>query len=275
MRIDAHQHFWEYNPIKHSWISDEMSSIRKDFSPADLSPILISQHLDGCIAVQADETDQETKYLLDLSDEYEFIKGVVGWSDLKKTSTLENLKSDQRHPKLVGFRCIMQGQPDEMYLKNKVFQENLAVLSTMDYTYDLLIYHYQLPSLIQFVDQLPDNRLILDHLGKPDIKGHEIKEWKENIRILAAHPKIYCKLSGMITEADYMRWTSDDIVPYLDVVGEYFGTDRLCFGSDWPVCLVAGSYEKMMHVVEKWSDQFSSEVKNNIFGNNTERFYKI
>lgn len=275
MRIDAHQHFWKYTPATHGWINDEMSVIRKDFLPNDLEPILSKHHIDGTIAVQADESINETAFLLSLSEKHDFIKAVVGWIDLRSTEVNDQLAYYKQFKKLVGFRCIMQGQPDEAYLSNTNFIKNLNSLKEFNYTYDLLVYHHQLPSLLKLIDKVPENKLILDHIGKPNIKEKKFSKWKENIFELAKHPGIYCKLSGMITEANYSTWIYDDIVPYMDVVGEAFGTDRICFGSDWPVCLVAGQYDKMIGVVEKWASQLNSKTQEQIFGLNTCTFYNI
>jgi L-fuconolactonase len=275
MRIDAHQHFWRYHPHTHGWINDEMAVIRKDFLPEDLLPILKTHQIDGCIAVQADESRAENEMLLSLAEQYPFIKGVVGWADLQSAKFNEEIESYSHLNKLVGFRCIMQGKEDKLYLKNDTFIQNVALLAKVNYTYDLLIYHDQLPSLIQFVEQLPDNKLILDHIGKPNIRLHDFRSWKENIIEIAQHPHIYCKLSGMITEADFKQWKYEDILPYMDAVGEAFGIDRICFGSDWPVCLVAGSYERMIHVAEKWSSQLSANEREKIFGKNTIKFYNL
>ena len=275
MRIDAHQHFWKYDPANHGWINDEMAIIRKDFLPNDLQPILAKHNIDGTIAVQADETIDETRFLLELSEKHGFIKGVVGWIDLRSTQVYDQLANYKQFKKLVGFRCIMQGQPDEAYLTNEMFVNNLALLNDFDYTYDLLVYHHQLPSLLECVERLPENRLILDHIGKPDIKRKNFSKWRENIFKLAKHQRIYCKLSGMITEANYTNWDYEDIVPYMDAVGEAFGTDRICYGSDWPVCLVAGKYDKMIEVVEKWGSQLTTKEYEQLFGLNTCRFYKI
>lgn len=275
MRIDAHQHFWRYHPHSHGWINDEMAFIRKDFLPEDLLPILKAHQIEGCIAVQADESKEENEMLLSLAGQYSFIKGVVGWVDLLSPNFNEEISSYLNSEKLVGFRCIMQGKEDEIYLKNETFIQHVALLAKLNYTYDLLVYHHQLPSLIKFVDRLPDNKLILDHIGKPNIRQKDFRSWKENISQIAKHPHIYCKLSGMITEADYTQWRYEDIVPYMDAVGEAFGTDRICFGSDWPVCLVAGSYERMIQVAEKWSSQLSVIEQENIFGKNTIKFYNI
>jgi len=275
MRIDAHQHFWQYDPDRHRWINDEMSAIRRDFFPGDLATILKTLQIDGTIAVQADETMVETTFLLDLAAKNDFIKAVVGWTDLHSLELENTLYNFKGIEKLAGFRCVMQGAPDEKYLRNDLFANNLKKLAEHGYTYDLLVYHNQLPALISMTEKLPDNQLILDHIGKPDIRNNQFQTWKEQIKILAKHPGIYCKLSGMVTEANYSKWTYDDLLPYLETSAEYFGLDRICFGSDWPVCLVAGSYNKVYEVIEKFVHQLSKSDQEKIFGLNTLQFYKI
>ncbi len=275
MRIDAHQHFWNHDPIKHFWINDDMKVIKRDFSPGDLAPLLKESKFDGTIAVQADETMAETTFLLDLARKNDYIKAVVGWVDLRKEAVEEDLLMLKSQQKLAGFRCIMQGTEDEAFLKNRLFIQNVSRLNQFDFTYDLLVFHYQMESLVRFTDKLQDNRLILDHIGKPDIKNKQIKQWKEQLRILSANPNIYCKLSGMLTEADHQRWTYDDIMPYMETAAEYFGVDRLCFGSDWPVCLLAGSFKQVHGVVDRFVDQLNTTEREKIFGTNTAAFYKI
>lgn len=275
MRIDAHQHFWQYDPARHGWINDDMSAIRRDFYPEDLATIIKTLQIVGTIAVQADETDTETSFLLDLAAKNDFIKAVVGWTDLHSPDLEKALNKFEGIEKLAGFRCVMQGAPDERYLTNDLFRNNLNTLTAHGYTYDLLIYHTQLPALIGMTDKLPDSRLILDHIGKPDIKNKQFKSWKEQIKILASHPEIYCKLSGMVTEADYASWTYDDLLPYMETTAEYFGIDRICFGSDWPVCLVAGSYNKVYKVMEKFVKQLPKPDQAKVFGLNTLQFYNI
>lgn len=275
MRIDSHQHFWQFNSTKHFWIDESMQAIRKSFSPNDLQKEIVSVGIEGTIAVQADETEKENSYLLNLSDENDFVKAIVGWIDLKALDAIERMQYWKKYEKIKGFRCIMQGQEDSSYLTNKDFLENIKKLAPYGYTYDLLVYHHQFPSLIKFVEKLPDNRLILDHLGKPDIKNKNIKDWKANLKILAQHPSIYCKLSGMITEADYGRWTYEDLKPYLEAAAEYFGVDRICFGTDWPVCLLAGSYTQVYEIIDKFSNQLSTDEKNKLLGLNSMKFYTI
>lgn len=275
MRIDAHQHYWNYDPIRHDWIDESMKVIRKDFLPTDLSIEMKKNSIDGTIAVQVDENDEENYFLLKLTEENEFIKGIVGWMDLKSQTAEEQMQHWKQYQKIKGFRCIMQGKSDELYLKNDLFISQVKKLASYEFTYDLLVYHDQLPSLIRFVEKLPDNKIILDHLGKPDIKNREIKTWKENIKILAQHPGIYCKLSGLVTEANHNNWKYDDLMPYLEIASEAFGVDRICFGSDWPVCHVAGSYTEVVGVIEQFSSQLNKEEKEKLFGTNTMKFYNL
>ena len=275
MRIDAHHHFWKYNPIDHAWISDEMSVIRKDFTPEDLEKELLEHEFVGSVAVQAEEKYAENDFLLSISNKHNYIKGIVGWVDLLDETIENKLIELKSKPLFVGFRTIMQGAPDEKYLGNKLFLENTNRLSNFNYTFDLLVHNNQLDSLIRFIDKLPDNKFMLDHLGKPSIKNKEYKKWKEQIKPLADNPNIFCKLSGMTTEADLLKWTYDDLYPYMEIVAEYFGIDRICFGSDWPVCLTAGSYSTTYSVVEKFCTQLKQDEKEKIFGLNTKEFYKL
>lgn len=275
MRIDAHQHFWSYDPLRHQWISDGMEVLKKDFGPEDLFPHLQENEIDGTVAVQADETEAETVYLLELAEKNDFIKSVVGWTDLRSANAEENIIRHKQSTKLAGFRAIIQGAEDPIYLKNKVFTENIKLLHRYDLSYDLLVYHNQMESLVRFVDKLPDNRLILDHIGKPDIKNKEIRLWKQHIKALAAHPGVYCKLSGIITEANHSSWTYEELIPYLETAAEYFGLDRICFGSDWPVCLLAGTYDTVVGVMNRFAGQLSPQEREKLFGLNTLKFYKI
>jgi L-fuconolactonase len=275
MRIDAHQHFWHYQPDTHGWISDEMSVLRKDFMPEELKTALADFSFDGSVVVQANETYAENDFLLDIAQKHNYIKGIVGWIDLLDPQAEIKMIALKSTPIIVGFRTIMQGSPDEKYLGNKLFYENAKRLASFDYTFDLLVHNNQLDSLIRFTDKLPDNRFILDHLGKPAIKNKEYKEWKSEIKILAANPNMYCKLSGMTTEADLKNWTYNDLYPYMEIAAEYFGIDRMCFGSDWPVCLAAGSFATTYSVVDQFCAQLKQEEKDKIFGQNTKDFYKL
>lgn len=275
MKIDAHQHFWRYQPDTHGWISDEMSVLRKDYMPEELKSSLADFSFDGSVVVQADETYAENDFLLDIAQKHNYIKGIVGWVDLLDPQAEIKMIALKSTPSIVGFRTIMQGSPDEKYLGNKLFFENVKRLAVFDYTFDLLVHNNQLDSLIRFTDRLPDNRFMLDHLGKPAIKNKEYKQWKSQIKILAAHPNLYCKLSGLTTEADLQNWTYNDLIPYMEIAAEYFSLDRLCFGSDWPVCLAAGSFATNYSVVDQFCAQLRQEEKEKIFGLNTKEFYKL
>jgi L-fuconolactonase len=252
-----------------------MQVIRRDFLPADLAPELANAGIEGCVAVQADETEDETRFLLELADEHEFIRAVVGWVDFKAPDISDRLAQWRERPLLKGFRSIMQGQPDEKYLTNRTFIEGINKLAGTGFTYDLLVYHDQLPSLIRFTERYPDQPFILDHIAKPDITNGRIKPWKEHMKTLAQHPGIYCKLSGMITEADWKHWRYEDLAPYLEIAGECFGTDRLCFGTDWPVCLLAGGYQTVKGIMDRFLGQVTEAERENIWGNNACKFYNI
>jgi L-fuconolactonase len=275
MRIDAHQHFWKYDPAGHAWINEKMHAIRRDFMPADLLRNMEQEGIAGTIAVQTDETEDENRFLLALAEQHPYIRGVVGWTDLKNPDLEERLEAWKRYPLLKGFRTIMQGQPDELYLGNDDYLRGVGMLHRTGHTYDLLVYHDQLPSLLRFTEKFPDQPFMLDHLGKPAIAAREIRKWKENIRILARHPHTFCKLSGMVTEADWEHWRYEDLSPYLEIAGEYFGTDRLCFGSDWPVCLVAGSYAEVSGILRRFLAQLPAADQEKIWGENASGFYSI
>jgi L-fuconolactonase len=275
LRIDAHQHFWKFDPVRDSWITDDMQVIQRDFLPDDLFKEINTQKIEGTIAVQAAESETETRFLLELAEENEFIKGVVGWIDLKHEMIDIQLQEWKKFSKLKGFRNITQGKPDDQYFKNKDFQKGIRQLTANQFTYDVLVYHDQLPAAIQFTERFPDQAFILDHLGKPAITAGEIKKWKENIRVLSQHPRTFCKLSGLITEADWKKWRYEDLSPYLEIVGEYFGVDRICFGSDWPVCLLAGSYGEVTGILTRFLQQVNQSDHEKVWGTNAANFYQL
>ncbi|WP_336514115.1 amidohydrolase family protein [Pollutibacter soli] len=275
MTIDSHQHFWKFNEVRDAWITPDMEVIRKDFLPDQLLKIFQTNAVDGCVAVQADESEDENKFLLGLASEYSFIKAVVGWLDFKSPAIEEKLIHAKKEKKLKGFRNIIQGKPDELYLTNASFKNGLKWLSSFNLRYDLLVYQDQLPSLNRFVENFPDQFFMLDHLGKPAIKYKEIKRWREQIRILSKHPLTYCKLSGMVTEADWKHWKYEDLSPYLEIAAEFFGVERLCFGSDWPVCLLAASYGEVQGILTRFLGQVSEEERKKVMGGNAIRFYQI
>jgi len=275
MIIDAHQHFWRYNPERHGWITDDMAAIRRDFLPKELEQIYRHNDIDGCVAVQADQTEGESEYLLAFSRKYDFIRGVVGWVNLRDEKVKDRLDYYSTEEKMKGFRHIVQGESDPNFLMGDDFCRGIGLLKSYKFTYDVLVYHHQLYQVEPFVKKFPDQSFIIDHIAKPSIATHEIKQWSIHMRAIASHENVYCKLSGMVTEADANNWTYDDIAPYIDVVLECFGPSRLVYGSDWPVCLVAASYEEQFGVVQKAIEKLSPNEKKQILGENAIRFYHL
>ena len=274
MTIDSHQHFWIFDPVKDSWITPEMEAIRRDFLPADLKPVLDANGIDGCVAVQADQTDAETEFLLHLAAADDFIKGVVGWIDLRSDNLYDRLEAYSQFEQLKGFRHIIQGQPAGFLLQPD-FIQGVEQLAAFDFTYDILIYPDQLSEAFEFAKQLPKVRFVLDHMAKPLIKNGEIESWAKDIKKLSELSNVSCKVSGMVTEADWVNWQKSDFRPYLDVVFEAFGTKRLLFGSDWPVCLVAAQYADMKAIVTDYIASFSKNEQADVMGNNAVRFYNL
>ena len=275
MRLDAHQHFWHYDPVKDSWITDEMSVLKRDFLPEHLMPELAAHGLGGCIAVQADQSEKETLFLLELAESYPVIKGVVGWIDLRHESCLARLDYFTQFSRLRGFRHIVQAELDDNFMLREDFLRGIGYLKSLGFTYDILIYPRQLGAAIKLVEKYPDQPFVIDHIAKPLIKDKILAPWEQQIKAIATNPNVYCKVSGLITEADWHTWRPDDFKPYLDVVFAAFGTDRVMFGSDWPVCLLAGSYRQVIELIEGYTRDFTHEEKEKIFGLNAMRFYGI
>lgn len=275
MKIDAHQHFWKFDPVRDSWITDEMKVIQRDFLPDDLAPILETNGINGCLAVQASQTEEETDFLIELASNHDFIKGVVGWVDLRSNDIDYRLAHYASFAKVKGFRHVVQGESDSEFMLRPQFKAGITALESYNFTYDILIYHYQLEQAIQLVKLFPEQRFVLDHIAKPDIKSGEYATWQTNIKKLALHTNVYCKISGMVTEADWNKWTTADFKVYLDTVVKAFGTDRIMYGSDWPVCTVAASYEQQIGIVNDYFNPFSTLEKRNIMGGNATRFYGL
>ena len=250
-----------------------MDVLRRDFMPDDLRPLLNGLGFDGSIAVQARQTLEETEWLLELVEKNDFIKGVVGWLDLRSPALPEQLEKHGRHPKLVGARHVVQDEPDDEFVLRPEFRAGISQLAEFDLAYDLLVFPRQLPSALRLAMDFPDQRFVLDHVAKPSIRTGEITAWAKDLRALAQAPNVHCKLSGLVTEADWKGWKPEDFRPYLDVAVEAFGTERLMIGSDWPVCTVAGDYGSTMGMVLDYLRQFSAETREGILGGNCARFY--
>jgi L-fuconolactonase len=274
-KIDAHQHFWNYDPERDNWITNEMSVIKKDFLPQHLKPILRENGFDGCVVVQADQSENETKFLLDLATKNDFIKGVVGWVDLQSENTKERLSYYKSFKKLKGFRHILQGEKDRAYMLKPEFTRGINALAQFKYTYDILIFPDQLQYTKKFVESFPEQKFVIDHLAKPYIKDKKIDGWKEDIQQLAQYKNVYCKISGMVTEADWQSWEEHDFIPYMDIVVNAFGTNRALYGSDWPVCLLAAGYDEVINIVKDYFSSFTQNEQDKFFGQNAIEFYNL
>ncbi|MCX2679762.1 amidohydrolase family protein [Galbibacter sp. EGI 63066] len=269
--IDTHQHFWEFDPVRDAWIDDSMQAIRRDFLPSDLEPVLKKNNVDGCIAVQADQSEKETQFLLDLAKKHSFIKGVVGWVDLLSSSVEERLTHFSKDKNLKGIRHIVQAEADDFMLRSD-FQHGISKLKQFKLTYDILVFQQQLPAAIKLAEKFPDQAFVLDHIAKPKISEGVDNNWKNNIEELAKNGNVYCKLSGMVTETEGFKWKADDFKPFLDVVVNTFGVDRIMFGSDWPVCLLSCSYEEVLKIIK---DYIPKEHQPKVFHQNAVEFYSL
>lgn len=275
MRIDSHQHFWKYHPVKEAWINEEMKVIQRDFLPADLLPLLEAKCMDGCVSVQADQSEEETLFLLELAKENDFIKGVVGWIDLRAGNLEARLEYFSQYKKLKGFRHIVQGESEVDFLLREDFCNGISQLAKYNFTYDLLILPKHLPYATALIKRFPEQSFVIDHLAKPDFKQIDFAVWEKGIRAIATCPNVMCKVSGLVTEADWNNWKKTDFTYCLDVVTEAFGMDRLLFGSDWPVSLLAASYVESCDIVEHYFSKFSNEEQDKFWGANAIEFYNL
>ncbi|UFH32223.1 amidohydrolase family protein [Chryseobacterium sp. C-71] len=276
MIIDSHVHFWKFDPVRDAWISNEMAAIQKDFLPEDFSFYLNENRIDGCVAVQASQSDEETDFLVNLAKENPFIKGVVGWIDLTLTSDkLEQSLQNYQFEKLIkGFRHIAEGEEIGFLLQKNVLN-GISALHKYNYTYDILLRQDQLLDAVKLSEKLPDQPFILDHCGKPDLKTNDLKEWKSNISELAKNHNIYCKISGLLTQGNWNNINEKSIFEILDFIFSQFGIKRLVFGSDWPVILLGGNYALWVELISKYVSQFSKEEQELFFSGNAVKFYKL
>ncbi len=274
MRIDSHQHFWIFDPVRDAWIDDTMQAIRHDFLPTTFQPVLSGNKLDGSVAVQADQSESETRFLLDLATKNAFVKKVVGWVDLAASDIEDRLAFWKGQPKLAGFRHILQAEPpSKMYHPD--FRNGIAKLSKFGFTYDILVYPHHLEAVIDFVDAFPDQAFVVDHLAKPLIREGKLEPWKKQMTEIAMRSNVWCKLSGMVTEANLKSWKYEDLEPYMNTVLKTFGPARIMFGSDWPVCLLAASYPAVVGATEQFIKELSRSEQEMIMGGTACRFYDI
>lgn len=275
MRIDAHQHFWHYNPVRDSWITDDMEVFRKDFLPADLHPLLQQHDFDGCVVVQSDQSEAENEFHLLNAESYDFVRGIVGWVNLQAKNIDERLSYYRNFKKIKGFRHVLQGEADRALMLKPDFRRGISKLKKYGFTYDILVYPDQLQYVNELVAAYPEQQFVIDHLAKPNIRGNEITAWENDMRVLGSYRNLYCKISGMVTEADWQHWQPEDFAPYMDVIVQSFGTKRIMFGSDWPVCLLAASYEEVLEIVTGYFAAYSETERENFFGKNAKRFYGL
>jgi L-fuconolactonase len=274
-RIDSHVHFWDYDPLRNSWITEDMEIIKRDFLPGDIWPLLEANAMDGCVLVQVNQTEGENDFFLKLASAHNFVKGIVGWVDLCRGDIKGRMEYYQTEKKIRGFRHILQDEADRAYMLRPDFIRGFGSLREFGFTFDLLIHPDQLPYALQLVRTFPEQPFVIDHLAKPAIREGEMEEWEKGIFNISRMENVYCKVSGMVTEAHWKSWTNKTFIPYLDAVVESFGTDRILFGSDWPVCLLAGKYKEVLNIAEDYFSDYSLSEKERIFGGNAVAFYSL
>lgn len=265
-RIDAHHHLWRYSPEEYEWLDASMAALRRDFLPVDLSREIKAAGIDGTVVVQARQTLEETRWLLTQAENLSAIRGVVGWAPITEKNFLDVMEEFESRPKLKGLRHVIQEESDDNFLLREDFNSGISAMLGSGLVYDILIYERQLPQIIDFVDRHPDQIFVLDHLAKPMIAAGRMQPWAERIRELARRENVWCKVSGMVTEAVWSTWSEETLGPYLDVVVEAFGVERLMAGSDWPVCLVASGYGRWFDVLRGYFSGFTEAERDAVFG---------
>ena len=273
--IDAHQHFWEYDAAKDGWITNEMAVLKNDFMPQDIEPLLEENDFEGSVLVQTDQSKEHNDFMLQLASENDFIKGIVGWIDLQAKDITDQLVKYKQSKIIKGFRHILQGEKDRALMLEPAFKTGIAALEKFNYTYDILIYCDQLQYASALAQAFSSQVFILDHIAKPNIKQKELSDWKRGIKDLAQCPNVHCKISGMVNEGDWEKWEQNDFIPYLDFIVETFGINRIMFGSDWPVCLLAASYNDVVNIVSDYFSSFSVNEQDLFFGENAKKIYNL
>jgi L-fucono-1,5-lactonase len=273
--IDAHQHFWKYTPEEYSWIDDSMSVLRTDFLPSQLEQETKALGFVGAISVQARQTLEETEWLLNLAQQHEFIRGVVGWVPLTLPDIRDLLDAFSENLKLKGIRHVLQSEPDDNYMLRDEFNAGISCLEEFGLVYDILIFERHLPQTIAFVDRHPNQTFVLDHIAKPRVREGVLSPWRENLRQLAERPNVFCKISGMVTEAGHNSWTEEQLAPYFEVVLNAFNPGRLMFGSDWPVCLAATTYSNWFSLLSRQIQSLSESERDSILGRTAVRVYRL
>ena len=274
-KIDAHHHLWKYSAAEYPWISDNMDNLRRDFLIQDLVDVLEESHIEGVITVQATQTLAETRWLLDLARSHDFIRGVVGWVALADPKVKRDLEQLSTHAKLKSVRHLLHDEPDDFYMLREDFNRGINLLNDFDLRYDLLIFERHLQQTIQFVDRHPNQIFIIDHMAKPRIREGMLSPWKESLTELARRENVFCKLSGLVTEASWQSWTEGELDPYLQVVLTAFGATRVMFGSDWPVLLLSSSYKRWVDTVRRSISHLSEYEQERIVGKTAVEVYRL
>ena len=274
-RIDAHQHFWKFDPLRDSWITEEMRIIKRDFFPKNLEPFLKKNEFDGCVVIQSEQSINENLFQLENAENSDIIKGIVGWAELQSPTLEDDLVRFSNHKKMKGFRHMLQSEPNRALMLEPAFTKGIKLLNKYQYTYDIVVYPDQLQYIPAFVAACPDQPFVLDHLGRPNIRKKHTLPWKEEISAIAQHKNVYCKISGMVTEAHLKTWKQEDFKSFLNTVVDAFGIDRLMFGSDWPMCLVAATYDEVVGIVADYFSTFTQDEQDKIFGLNAIKFYRL
>ncbi len=275
MILDSHQHLWQFNTEDFGWIDDSMAILKQDHLPGDIEKQLPAAQVSGTVVVQARQKPEETRWLLDQSAKHDFIKGVVGWVDLRSEKLDEQLEEFNTNPKLVGVRHVIHDEKDDDFMLRPAFLKGIEKLKQYNLTYDLLVFPKHLQRALELVSMFPEQKFVLDHISKPFIRAGILDPWRKDMKSLAAQANVWCKISGMVTEADIKNWVYEDFVPYLDVVTEVFGTDRIMLGSDWPVCLLAGEYKEIMNVPIRYFSNIDTDSKEKVFRMNCIDFYEL
>lgn len=275
MKIDTHQHFWSYNDRDYVWMSAAMGKLRRDHLPKDLLPLINAARIDATIAVQARQCFEESTWLLELADEYSFIRAVVGWADLCSEGVVDQLERLAQHPKLRGVRHVLHDEPDDEFMLRKAFLNGLRQLKRFGLTYDLLLFPRHLPIACNLVRMFPDQPFVLDHIAKPPVRTGQMAPWTTDLKRLAEFPNVYCKISGLVTEGNWDSWRPQDFEPYVDVVLNAFGPRRLMIGSDWPVCTLAADYASVIDLEVDYIAKLSVDEQRAILQENPIKFYSL
>jgi L-fuconolactonase len=274
-KIDAHHHLWTFSAAEYGWISDQMAVLRHDFLPDDLHKVMAQAGINGSVAVQARQNVEETRWLLELAGQHDFMKGVVGWAPLIDAGVAAELEKFAGNPKLKGIRHVLQDEPDERYMLRDDFNRGISELKRFNLAYDVLIFERHLPQTIQFVDKHPNQVFVVDHLAKPRVRFHAVSPWAENLRELSKRPNVYCKISGLATEADHKKWTEQQLDVYIETVLSAFGPERVMFGSDWPVCLLAISYRRWAELVGDRLAKLSADEQARVWSGTAIEAYRL